>query len=166
MKPREGRRTGSPWGGPGEAKPICSARSCAHWAITPAALGPEDTSPKSNAGVHTLACPLRATATAAAPLGFPPNPASHLDQQTHQAWDTMPHAWSCPSNCPGLTGSSGSVGSPRGSRMEGPSRKLLTSGRVPGWASNRSWLGHPGFDHHVGRRVEGTGNWTISATFL
>lgn len=95
-----------PWGGPGEVKPIYSARSCGHWVLTPAALGPgvnpQDTSPRSNAGVHTLACPLRAMATSAAPLGFLPKPASHLGQQTHVDLDTVPHAWSCPSNCPGL----------------------------------------------------------------
>lgn len=41
--------------------------------------------------------------------------------------------------------------------MEGPSRKLLTSGRVPGWASDRSRHEHPGSDHCVGWRVEGRG---------
>lgn len=67
-----------------------------------------------------LACPLRVMAASAAPLGFPPKPASHLGQWTHVDLDTVPHAWSCPSNRPGLMGSPGSVGSPRGSAWRDP----------------------------------------------
>lgn len=74
MKPGEGRRTGSPWGGPGEAKPVCSARSCARLVMTPAALGPEDRPPDSYAGGPHISPPPESDGHLSRSPGVPAQP--------------------------------------------------------------------------------------------